>query len=392
MILTQCPVCAAPLPPTSAKQCSRCKTRYCGPECQKTHWEEGGHDKLCRKIRKGGGAEQYHADTRYTEAVGVAAEACAEDTAGQTCYICTEAVHRRTGEGLVRGCACHTTEGYVHVSCLAEQAKILVAEARENNLDYKVKNERWQRWSTCGLCEQDYHGVVACALGWACWKTYVGRPEGDQARTLALNNLGNGLSDAKHHEDALSVQEANLSMRRRLGDSEDRILVSQGNLAITYKALGRNEEALRMRRDVYSGWSKFLGEEDERTLRAAHNYADSLETLKRFEESRSLMRKTMPVARRVLGEGNGLTLRMRNDYARAIYNDPDATLDDLREAVETLEETERTARRVLGGAHPGVVNIERVLRRSREVLSAREGGDVESTREALEAMTPGDAN
>ena len=45
------------------------------------------------------------------------------DTKDQTCYICTEAVHRHTGEGLVRGCACHTTEGFGHVSCLAEQAK-----------------------------------------------------------------------------------------------------------------------------------------------------------------------------------------------------------------------------------------------------------------------------
>ena len=27
------------------------------------------------------------------------------------------------------------------------------------------------------LCEQEYHGVVRCALGWACWKTYLGRSE-----------------------------------------------------------------------------------------------------------------------------------------------------------------------------------------------------------------------
>ena len=67
--------------------------------------EEGGHDKLCRKIRKGGGAEQYHADTRYTEALKVAAYIkCAEDTKGQTCYICTQALHWKTKEGLVRGC------------------------------------------------------------------------------------------------------------------------------------------------------------------------------------------------------------------------------------------------------------------------------------------------
>ena len=45
--------------------------------------------------------------------------------------------------------------------------------------------------------------------------------------------------------------------------------------------------------------------------------------------------------------------------------DPDATLDDLREAVRTLEETERTARRVLGTSHPIAVRIGRALKKSR---------------------------
>ena len=69
MILTNCAACAATLP-HKAKQCSRCKTRYCGPACQKQHWDAaGGHKDLCRKIKKGGGAEQYHADKKYKEAV-----------------------------------------------------------------------------------------------------------------------------------------------------------------------------------------------------------------------------------------------------------------------------------------------------------------------------------
>ena len=34
------------------------------------------------------------------------------------------------------------------------------------------------------------------------------------------------------------------------------------------------------------------------------------------------------------------------------YEDPGATLDDLRDAVTTLEDTARIARRVFGGAHP----------------------------------------
>ena len=372
MILTQCPACAAPLPPTSAKQCSRCKTRYCGPECQKTHWEEGGHDKLCRKIRKGGGAEQYHAETKYTEAVGVAAEACAEDTKGQTCYICTQALHWKTKEGLVRGCACRGTAGFAHVSCLAEQVQILFAEAEENNLGLKVLNERYRRWQMCSLCEQQYHGVVRCALGWACWKTYVGRTEVDSAQRMAMSQLGNGLSEAGHYEDALTVQEAELSMKRRLGVSEESILVAQGNLACTYRSLGRLEDALRLRRDVYSGRVKLDGEEREQTLRAASNYALSLVQLERFEEAKALLRRTVPVARRVLGESHETTFRMRWIYAMALYQDDAAKLDDIREAVTTLEDTARTSRRVMGGAHPMVGEIEHSLQKSRAALDARE--------------------
>ena len=59
-------------------------------------------------------------------------------------------------------------------------------------------------------------------------------------------------------------------------------------------------------------------------------------------------------------------------YAEALYKDPAATLDDLREAVTKLEEIERTARRVLGGAHPDVEAIEWHLRKARAVLRARE--------------------
>ena len=80
------------------------------------------------------------------------------------------------------------------------------------------------------------------------------------------------------------------------------------------------------------------------------------------------MRKTLPVARRVLGENRETTIKMRALYAQSLYEDPAATLDDLREAVTTLEEIETTARRVLGGAKPLTVAIERELQQSREVL------------------------
>ena len=204
------------------------------------------------------------------------------------------------------------------------------------------------------------------------WKTYVGRPETDKLRGFAISFLAIGLLYAKRHEDALAVGEAELSLKQRLGDSEEHLLAAQGNLAVTYEEMGRHEEALDLQRDVSSGRLRLNGEEHEKTLLAATNYTVSLLKVKRLEEARSLMRKTIPVARHVLGEGHRLTLMMSMNYARALIRALDATLDDLREAVTTLENAERTARRVLGGAHPLTKEIEEHLRQSRAALRARE--------------------
>ncbi len=67
-----------------------------------------------------------------------------------------------------------------------------------------------------------------------------------------------------------------------------------------------------------------------------------------------------------------MMLRMRRVYARALYEDPGATLDDLREAVTTIEDLKRIARRVFGGVHPLATGIERSLLLARSLLRARD--------------------
>ena len=59
---------------------------------------------------------------------------------------------------------------------------------------------------------------------------------------------------------------------------------------------------------------------------------------------------------------------MRKMLAGALRVADGATLDDLREAVTTLEELEGTARRVLGGAHPLTLRIESNLQTARAAL------------------------
>ena len=63
---------------------------------------------------------------------------------------------------------------------------------------------------------------------------------------------------------------------------------------------------------------------------------------------------------------------MRQNFATVLFRDDGATLDDLREAVQTSEDTTRTARRVFGGTHPLVAQMQKDVQNARAALRARE--------------------
>jgi hypothetical protein len=371
MILTTCAVCAAPLAGDAPVSCVDCQTRYCSERCERYDRRRGGHGKICGAIASGGGAEQYHADKKYEEAVAVTVEECADDTAGQTCYICLDG---DAEEGLVRMCACRGAAGFAHVSCLARQAKILMDQAEERNLRGNEFDAKWERWHKCGLCGQEHHGAVRCALGWACWKTYVGRPEEDDTRRMAINQLANGLQVSGHQEHALSVREVELATEERLGASPLRTLATRSNLALSYYHLGRIEDALRLQREVYTGWqilsvSSQLREAvgDCLTI-SVGNLTELLVGASEFEEAQSLAREKLPAVIDRHGPDDILTLEVRTWYARALFRAGGAAEDDLSEAQTILEDVLRRSRRVLGDSHP---DTERARKFLEEARSAR---------------------
>ena len=94
MILTTCAVCAAPLADDAPAHCVNCQTKYCSDRCLRYHAHRGGHDDACDEIARSGGAEQYHTDKNYNEAVATAVEACAEDTT-QSIWSPRESLKRR---------------------------------------------------------------------------------------------------------------------------------------------------------------------------------------------------------------------------------------------------------------------------------------------------------
>ena len=198
------------------------------------------------------------------------------------------------------------------------------------------------------------------------------RPETDQLRCFAMTQLGNGLSAADHDEDALSVNEAELSTLRRIGAPEEAMLAVQGNLAVTYATLGRFEEALSINRDIYVRGSEVFGKYHESTLLSAGNLASSLvDTLQQFDEAKAFLLDRIPETIRALGKDHANTFRLQRMYAQCLYKNEGASREDVTAAIATLEELDRKITRIYGASHPQTGATRSRLAEAREKLAER---------------------
>ena len=64
-------------------------------------------------------------------------------------------------------------------------------------------------------------------------------------------------------------------------------------------------------------------------------------------------------------------LKMRWNYATVLCDDPVASLDDLREAVEMLESVAPVWTRIYGESNPETPKVQVALKYAREALAAR---------------------
>ena len=135
------------------------------------HWERG-HDKLCRNIRKGGGAEQYNANKKYTEAV-----LSRRRRAPRTRRARRATSARRLCIGRRRRASCECvvprTAGCARV--VPGGAGEAFAEAEENNLSSKVLNERFNRWLVQSANKNTTASCAVRSAGRAGRRTWAGR-------------------------------------------------------------------------------------------------------------------------------------------------------------------------------------------------------------------------
>ena len=227
-----------------------------------------------------------------------------------------------------------------------------------------------KKWQKCFDCDQEFHGAVQLALGWACWKTYRGRPVTDGTQCQAMGALGGALRSSGRCAEAIPVLEAELALRRRhFSRSEQGILGTIANLANCHCDLGRDDEALALRREVYAGMVAVYGVSHERTILNGCNLGISLNNLALWDEALPLLRQLLPAARQLLGADNDVTLDIKLNLAHVLYNVPESSRDDLLEAETIMQGVVQRRRQVFGPAHPRTLLAERALSRARAKLA-----------------------
>ena len=132
--------------------------------------------------------------------------------------------------------------------------------------------------------------------------------------------------------------------------------------------VGRHDEALRLRRDLYARSSTLYGNASDKTLLRAANLASSLIEARAFDEATPFLRQQVPVANQALGLDHVRALTLASLLSFALRNNPDATRDDLRESESIAVNVLQRQRRVLGPAHPKTKASERTLSLIRKQL------------------------
>ena len=145
----------------------------------------------------------------------------------------------------------------------------------------------------------------------------------------------------------------------------DSISGPMGNLSTGYATLGRENESLRIDREVYATMKKTFGLASGRTLFAAHNLLTTLRTREHTEERAALLREVLPHARERGSENEGLCVRTA--YAQHLFLS--GSRNDLNEAVAELEDICRISTRLLGAAHPDTRARLRGLEMARNTLA-----------------------
>ena len=295
---------------TAAKnRCGRCKRAwYCSRRCQKKHWKEGGHKKVCVEP--------------------------------PCCTICLEGGDEPLP--VQCGCACRGPSGLAHVACKAQVAA-------HNGAGWNLA------WEECQTCCQQYTGSMRVGLARSLVRRLERRALADDDRLSARSHLGVALREAGEYAEAEVLLRDVLAVRCRasgLGthatrlaacdlanllisfehyadaaalyleivaavpaneQEDDNTLAHKGNLAGVLSMLGNHAEAEALLHDAKATEERVHGPDDAGTLQTAGILGNALREQGKHAEAEAIYRPTLAAQQRVLGPRHPDTLSVAHN-------------------------------------------------------------------------------
>jgi hypothetical protein len=391
---------------------------YCSVECQKTHWKEGGHKKVCKAASAVAGAGSGATPARGSvvgatprpptassapakKRTAAAFPAAASFTAaggsddGRACIICLES----DPPPIQSGCACRGDAGLAHVEC-----RILAAEHKQKS------SGDINAWEACSTCGQRFEGAMAIGLAEELLQRVQGQPDEVSEWCFAATILSSALNNARRDAEAeavcrktmaalvqMGINAPKLSMtqlRTKLGsaiNNQDRVaeahvifecclaeytellgpndmqtLDCAKSLANNLSRQGKHAEAVSILRDIARRSSRTSGPENTATLDFMYRLAIALLAQGKHDEALAMYVEIMPVMKRVFGPDHVIVLQVLVHHASALAN-----CGRLVEAEAMLVETLPVVTRVLGAEHPSTRRTVERIAMVRGLMNAR---------------------
>jgi len=181
----------------------------------------------------------------------------------------------------------------------------------------------------------------------------------DDPDTLkSMNNLSLSYEALGRHADALKLREETLALQKgKLGTDHPDTLTSKMNLANSYAAFGRHTEAVKLNEEILALMKAKLGPENRKTLGVMTNLALSYYHSGRMAEALALQEEALKLKQAKLSASDPYTAAAKCNLAWWLATAPDVKLRDPARAVELAAKAAQISPTtpecwcVLGSAH-----------------------------------------
>jgi tetratricopeptide (TPR) repeat protein len=187
----------------------------------------------------------------------------------------------------------------------------------------------------------------------------------------SMNNLAMTYSALGRHQDALQLQEDVLAFRKRVLPSDHLdIATSMGNLASTYSDLGRHQDALQLKEDVLAFRKRVLPSDHPDIATSMGNLASTYSDLGRHQDALQLDEDVLAFQKRVLPSDHPDIATSMSNLARTYFTMGNVCAAELalKDAVGVL------VRARYDQGHPFMEQFKRDLANIRKLMHGNDQG------------------